>query len=65
MTPEAHIVKGAKAIEHASALLISIAPPNNGGNTFQVILGGAEAEAQATPGFSPSSIGARERRSIA
>lgn len=55
VSPEVHMLKGAKIVEHASALLISIAPPNNGGNTFQVILGGAEAEAQATPGFSTSS----------
>jgi hypothetical protein len=55
LSPIEHVVSGAKAVEHAPALLISIDIPHNGGNTFQVIIGGAEAEAQASPGFTSSS----------
>ena len=55
VSPETHNVTGAKAIEHAPALTINIAPPNNGGNTFLLTVGGAVAEAQANAPFSPPS----------
>ncbi|MHB8464740.1 MAG: choice-of-anchor P family protein [Acidimicrobiales bacterium] len=55
VSPATHSVTGVKALEHAPALTIAIAPPNNGGNTFLVTVGGALAQAQATTPFSSPS----------
>ncbi len=49
-------VSGGQAVVHAPALTIFVNPPNNGGNTFTVTLGGAEAEANASAPYAGSTI---------
>jgi hypothetical protein len=50
-SPATHTQDAGKATVQAPALTISIAPPNNGGNTFTVIVGGAAASVDASSPF--------------
>ena len=59
VSPDDHVVNGTQASEHAPALSIYINPPQNGGNTVTITLGGAAAHANASAAYvSPPVSGA-------
>ena len=58
VSPNDRVVNGAQVVEHAPALSIFFNLPNNGGNTFTLILGGASAAANASTAYVSPPLGA-------